>query len=66
MDWLRLVLAAFLLVSAAQMLLRPRRFIGPGRFDATDPRTVRIFGWGALIAGLALLGVFVTALVEGK
>ena len=65
-DILRLILAVFLLVSAGRMLLRSRSLVGTGRLDATDPRTVRIFGWVILVLGISLLGVTVTSLVEGK
>ena len=65
MEWLRLLLAVLLLLSAGQMLLRPQRFVGAGRLNATDPRTVRAFGGIALVLGVSLLGVTVTSLVEG-
>ena len=65
MDWLRLLLSFFLLASAGRMLLQPMGFVGKGRLDATEPRTVRMFGWFTLILGVALLGMAATSLVEG-
>ena len=64
-DWLRLLLSIFLLASAGRMLLRPYSFVGKGRLDATDPRTVRMFGWFTLILGVVLFGMTATSLVEG-
>jgi hypothetical protein len=66
MYWVGLFAAVGLLMNAGQMLLRPQKFVGTGRFDATEPRTVKAFGWGTLALGLALLGLSLISLVEGK
>jgi hypothetical protein len=64
MEWLRLFLALSILVNGARMLLRPRSFVGPGSLDATDPRTVKIFGWASIVIGLPLLGASITPLLS--
>ena len=61
MDWLRLLVALSLLVSGGRMLLRPRTFVGGGRLDAADPRTVKIFGWVTVMLGVALLGMILAS-----
>jgi hypothetical protein len=65
MAWLSLTLALMLLLSASRMLLASQSFIGPGRMDATNPRTVRAFGWFFFVLGVLPLGAAVTKLVEG-
>lgn len=42
-----------LMASGANMVLRPRTFLGQGISPATDPRTVRAFGIFFLVLGTA-------------
>jgi hypothetical protein len=65
MGWFSLLVPIFLLASAGRMLLWPQSFVGTGRLEATDPRTVRLFGWFFLLLGIAGLGMAATSLVKG-
>jgi hypothetical protein len=65
MSWLYLVLALSVVASGSRMLLRPHSFVGPSRFDATEPRTVRLFGWFFVILGGGITCLAIAALVKG-
>ncbi len=62
----QLLIGLSLVFSAARMILRPQSYVGSGVLDASDPRTVRTFGWFFLILGLVGLGLASMTFVEGK
>jgi hypothetical protein len=48
----------------AYMIGWPDRFVGTGRFDASDPRTVRFFGGALLFFGLVLFSLALWRILE--
>jgi hypothetical protein len=53
------------LIEGVRMTVRPVAFFGTGTPPATDPRTVRIFGYVFAATGLIGFGGPVTDLLEG-
>lgn len=61
----QLVFPLMLLLYGGRMLARPQSFVGTGRLDATDPRTVRKFGWFFLSFGVVGFGLALLHFAEG-
>lgn len=56
-PWAGLGLSAVILWSGARMVFRPGSFAGIGLIPASDPRTVRAFGFLFLVIGVANAGL---------
>lgn len=65
LDWAAAAGTLALTIEGVRMVLRPAAFLGTGTPPATNPRTVRIFGYVFAALGLMGFGGAVTHILEG-